>query len=59
MRNVAMNPITNSIGVRHTGLPSQMVAIQQNIWTPVGTAMNVLAAVKKLEPSSGTVVANM
>ena len=42
-----------------TSLPVQSVAIQQKIWTPLGIAIIMLAAVKKLLPSSGRPVANM
>ena len=39
--------------------PSHNVAIQQKTWIPVGTAMMMLAAVKKLSPSCGMPVTNM
>ena len=39
--------------------PAQSVAIQQKIWMPVGMAIIMLAAVKKLSPSCGRPVANM
>ena len=39
--------------------PDQVVAIQQKICTPLGMAIAVLAAVKKLCPSWGNGVANM
>ena len=41
-------PSTNSSGVSKRGRPSQSVAIQQKIWTPLGMAIIMLAAVKKL-----------
>jgi hypothetical protein len=45
--------------VVYRGRPDQIVAIQQNICTPLGNAIAVLAAVKKLCPSCGNGVANM
>ena len=39
--------------------PLHIVAIQQKNWMPVGIAIMMLAAVKKLAPSCGTPVANM
>ena len=41
------------------GRPAQIVAIQQKIWTPLGIAIIMLAALKKLSPSAGRPVANM
>jgi hypothetical protein len=41
-----MNPIAHSIGVLNSIDPSHMVAIQENILMPVGTAMTIVAAVK-------------
>ena len=52
-------PSTHSIGVLTTIRPVHIVAIQQKIWMPVGIAMMMLAAVKKLSPSWGRPVANM
>ena len=42
-----------------TSLPVHSVAIQQKICTADGIAIIMLAAVKKLLPSSGRLVANM
>ena len=54
---VKMKPSTNSNGVFSTGRPSQRVAIQQKIWTPLGTAISMLEAVKKLgiEPDAAEI----
>ena len=54
-----MNPRMKSIGVAKRGRPLQMVASQQKICTPVGIAIIVLVAVKKLAASCGIPVANM
>src|SRR5438309_1243757 len=59
MTNVTKKPTTNSIGDFSTGRPPQIVAIQQKTWMPEGIAIMMLAAVKKLDPSSGMPVANM
>ena len=56
---MTMKPSTNSSGVRNRSLPPQSVAIQQKICTPLGIAIIMLAAVKKLLPSCGRPVANM
>ena len=42
MMNIAMNPMANSSGVRKRMLPPHSVAIQLKIFTPVGTAMNIV-----------------
>ena len=41
MRNMEMNPSENSIGVCSRILPSQIVANQEKIFTPVGTAITM------------------
>ena len=43
-----MNPMMKSIGVAKRGRPLQIVASQQKIWMPLGIAIIVLVAVKKL-----------
>ena len=48
-----------SIGVAKLTRPRHRVAIQQKICTAPGMAIIMLAAVKKLLPSSGIWVANM
>ena len=44
--NRKMKPIAHSIGVRNSIEPPHMVAIQEKIFTPVGTAMTIVAATK-------------
>ena len=50
---MTMKPRTNSSGVAKHGRPPQSVAIQQKIWMPLGIAISMLEAVKKLAPSCG------
>src|SRR6476659_9384902 len=59
MTKMTKNPSTNSIGDFRLTSPFQSVAIQQNTWTPDGMAIMMLAAVKKLAPSSGIPVASI
>jgi len=54
-----MNPSTNSIGVRSTGLPAHMVASQAKIWTPDGMTMRKLVSEMNPRPIVGSPVANM
>ena len=42
--NIAMNPTAKSIGVFTSIEPFHMVAIQLNIFTPVGTAMAMVVS---------------
>ena len=44
--NRKMKPIANSIGVSYFIEPPHIVAIQEKIFTPVGTAMTIVAAMK-------------
>ena len=44
--NRKMKPIAHSIGVRKEIEPPHMVAIQEKIFTPVGTAMTIVAKTK-------------
>jgi len=44
--NKNIKPIANSMGVLKSKEPPHMVAIQLNIFIPVGTAMIIVAAVK-------------
>jgi len=41
-----MKPIAQSIGVLKSMEPPHIVAIQEKIFTPVGTAMTMVAATK-------------
>ena len=56
---MAKKPRIQSIGTFTASRPDHIVAIQQKICVPVGMAMMMLAAVKKLSPSCGRPVANM
>ena len=44
--NKKMKPLANNIGVVSTISPPNIVAIQLNIFIPVGTAIIIVAAVK-------------
>ena len=44
--NRKMKPIAHSIGVLNSIEPPYIVAIHEKIFTPVGTAMTIVAAVK-------------
>ena len=46
MVNMVMRPMENSIGVVNLSLPPHMVAVQFRIFTPVGTAMNMVVSEK-------------
>ncbi len=46
MVNRKMKPIAHSIGVLKSIEPPHMVAIQEKIFTPVGTAITMVAAMK-------------
>ena len=46
MVNSAMKPNAHSIGVLNSIEPPHMVASQLNTFTPVGTAITIVAAVK-------------
>ena len=52
--NVAMKPTAYSIGVVIRGRVPHMLAIQERTWIPLGMAMVMLAAVKKLMASGAT-----
>ncbi len=52
-------PTSQSIGTLYTGLPSQSVASQAKICTPVGIATSMLAAEKKAVASCGMPTVNM
>ncbi len=44
--NKKINPTANSIGVRKSIEPAHIVASQEKIFIPVGTAIIIVAAVK-------------
>ena len=53
------NASANSIGVSNEIDPFQRVAVQLNTLTPVGTAMIIVASMKKSCPPSGMPTVNM
>ena len=44
--NKKTNPIANNIGVSNVSDPPHIVAIQLNIFIPVGTAIIIVASIK-------------
>ena len=46
IRNTKMVPVAHSIGVLNSIEPPHIVAIQEKILMPVGTAMTMVAATK-------------
>ena len=40
--NIETTPVANNIGVLNNNFPPHIVAIQFNIFTPVGTAINIV-----------------
>ena len=44
MVNIATVPVANNIAVVNRNLPPHIVASQLRIFTPVGTAMNIVAS---------------
>jgi hypothetical protein len=44
--NKKINPVAHNIGVEKFNLPPYIVANQENIFIPVGTAIIIVAAVK-------------
>ncbi len=59
MVNIVTRPIENSIGVVNLSLPPHMVAVQFRIFTPVGTAMNIVDTAKAATESGPRPEANM
>ena len=57
--NTKMKPTANSIGVSKVIEPRHMVAIQLKIFTPVGTAISIVAYMKNSWPVTGMPVVNM
>ena len=55
----AMKPTANSIAVTKRNRPPIIVASQLKIFTPVGTAMSMLAAEKKTSSPADRPTANM
>ena len=52
-------PIANSIGVSKVIEPRHIVASQLNTFTPVGTAISIVAYMKNSVPAVGMPVVNM
>src|SRR5437867_930239 len=59
MMNIVTNPIENSIGVFNRIDPPHIVAVQLNIFTPVGTAMNMVETANAELATGPRPVANM
>ena len=59
MVNMVTRPMANSIGVAKVNLPPYMVAVQLRIFTPVGTAMNMVATEKATTDMGPMPEANM
>ena len=57
--NTKMKPIDHNIGVSNVIEPFHIVATQLKIFTPVGTAINIVAYIKNNCPVTGIPVANM
>ncbi len=57
--NISRKPIANSIGVSKLIDPFHMVATQLNTFTPVGTAISMVAYMKNSWPVTGMPVVNM
>ena len=54
-----IKPIAQSIGVSNVIEPRHIVATQLKIFTPVGTAINIVAYIKKSWPVTGMPVVNI
>ena len=59
MVNRKMKPMANSIGVSKVMEPRHMVAVQLNTFTPVGTAISMVAYMKNSCPVTGMPAVNM
>ena len=59
MTKITRKPTTNRNGVRHTGLPAQMVATHTAIWTPAGMPIAMLAPAKNDRISGDSPTVNM
>src|ERR1700737_5353670 len=59
IRKTKMKPIANSIGVSKLNEPRHIVAVQLKTFTPVGTAIVIVAYMKKSWPVTGIPVTNM
>ena len=59
MVNKITNPRANNIGVSNVMEPRHIVATQLNTFTPVGTAINMVAYMKNNSAASGMPTENM
>src|SRR5574338_889590 len=57
--NTKMKPVAHNMGGSKLSEPRHMVAVQLNTFTPVGTAISMVAYMKKSWPAAGMPVANM
>ena len=57
--NMKIKPMANSIGVSKVIDPFHIVATQLNTFTPVGTAISMVAYMKKSCPAAGIPTVNM
>ncbi|MNC68805.1 hypothetical protein D3C75_1194420 [compost metagenome] len=59
MVNRVMKAMANSMGVSNVREPRHMVATQLNTFTPVGTAISMVAYMKNSSATTGSPVVNM
>src|SRR3569833_756399 len=59
MTNTQMNPTAHSMGDSKLSEPRHMVAVQLNTFTPVGTAISMVAYMKNSCPVTGMPPVNM
>ncbi|MNP72085.1 hypothetical protein D3C76_1685610 [compost metagenome] len=59
MVNRMTKATANSMGVSKVSEPSHMVVTQLNTFTPVGTAISMVAYMKNSSPTSGMPTTNM
>ncbi|MNN96613.1 hypothetical protein D3C81_2156340 [compost metagenome] len=59
MVNRVMKAMANSMGVSNVSDPRHMVATQLNTFTPVGTAISMVAYMKNNSPTTGMPTTNM
>lgn len=59
MVNMKTKPSANSMGVSKLSDPRHIVAVQLNTFTPVGTAMIMVANMKNSMPAKGRPTVNM
>ncbi|MNC68806.1 hypothetical protein D3C75_1194430 [compost metagenome] len=59
MVNRVMKAMANNMGVSNVSDPRHMVATQLNTFTPVGTAISMVAYMKNSSATTGSPVVNM